>query len=489
MAAISVPDGRKVPNYALVANAALNADPQFPFLAYPANGYFALDPEVITGSDYEAGAVEVVIEALDNWSENDGTGWQVLIGAIPAENVLIFATHLAYHANGLTLPSTDSVEYSINFVQGKKYRFGFYAGDATSFGVDIYEEDSGHYVGGGSLSALATRVGNPVVHLGYPTDAQLGSYVDAEGYPVTAANGMKIISVSRIALPTALSLYPVAVETEKAGARRAVARFVVAHAKEIDGFQFAFVDGGADNTLFTIAGDQLFTVNQLTEGVKSVLVRVTDRFGRELDAPLVLGVGPQSGPTLLSIDNTTVEASQGEIEVGTFTTTDTTPGDIFTYALVMGEYSGQNDMFEIRGDKLYKITDTSAISTAWCRVRSTDALGQYIEQAFAIYTQDTVIPVVSTFTIDDGTSYDVSISSFTATDGDGTGVAAFWVGMTGTTPPAYPDPEWVLAAPTTFTIPLGSQTGTGDYTLDAYVIDGGGNLSVVATDTATLTIA
>ena len=68
--------------------------------------------------------------------------------------------------------------------------------------------------------------------------------------------------------------------------------------------------------------------------------------------------------------------------VGTLSTTDTTPGDTFTYSLV----SGDSSSFSISADTLRTATvfDYATQGSYNVRVRATDATGRFFEQDFTI---------------------------------------------------------------------------------------------------------
>lgn len=94
------------------------------------------------------------------------------------------------------------------------------------------------------------------------------------------------------------------------------------------------------------------------------------------------------GPTDLALSSTVVAktASIGTT-VGSFTTTDPTPGDTFTYSLVAGAGDAFNSQFEISGGNLITDRDLSTFAGGTMlsiRVRTTDALGAFYEEVFLI---------------------------------------------------------------------------------------------------------
>ncbi|MEO5378180.1 MAG: DUF4347 domain-containing protein, partial [Magnetococcus sp. DMHC-6] len=90
-------------------------------------------------------------------------------------------------------------------------------------------------------------------------------------------------------------------------------------------------------------------------------------------------------PTDIALSNSTVLANAGaNATVGAFSSTDSTSGDTFTYTLVAGTGSTNNASFSISGGNLL-VTDPSAMSGTYSvRVRSTDAGGNYYEEALSV---------------------------------------------------------------------------------------------------------
>ena len=101
----------------------------------------------------------------------------------------------------------------------------------------------------------------------------------------------------------------------------------------------------------------------------------------------VVSVG---GPTDISPSNTMVAktAPIGTL-VGTLSTTDPTPGDLFVYSLVGGVGSGDNGNFTIMGDRLETDRDLSALTGPLSvRIRSTDQGSNWTEKSFLIELVD-----------------------------------------------------------------------------------------------------
>ncbi len=105
--------------------------------------------------------------------------------------------------------------------------------------------------------------------------------------------------------------------------------------------------------------------------------------GLEIGTPL-----SSSAPTDLTLTSSDVSqfAAPGTV-VGSFQTTDSTPGNTFSYSLVSGLGSEDNGIFEINGNNLQVIGSLSAFqvgSFLAVRVRTTAALGGFFEKSFQI---------------------------------------------------------------------------------------------------------
>jgi hypothetical protein len=95
-----------------------------------------------------------------------------------------------------------------------------------------------------------------------------------------------------------------------------------------------------------------------------------------------------NGPTDIALSGTIVaRAATVGTTVGTFSSTDPTPGDTFTYSLVTGAGETDNGRFEIIGNTLRTdslLTSFPGGTELSIRVRTTDALGSFFEKAFPI---------------------------------------------------------------------------------------------------------
>ena len=96
---------------------------------------------------------------------------------------------------------------------------------------------------------------------------------------------------------------------------------------------------------------------------------------------------PPDSPTDIALSGATVSRSAPvATAVGTFSSTDITPGDSHTYSLVAGAGDTHNGEFDIVGDQLTTDRDLSVFAVGTMlsiRVRSTDLLGNSFEKGFA----------------------------------------------------------------------------------------------------------
>ncbi|TPE42396.1 Ig-like domain-containing protein [Pontibacter mangrovi] len=103
-------------------------------------------------------------------------------------------------------------------------------------------------------------------------------------------------------------------------------------------------------------------------------------------AGITVEVQPNKVPTALSFSTASFkpEATAAEA-IGSFTTTDA-DDDTFSYALVEGEGSEDNGLFELRGEELYLKSNKglSGITQLSIRVRSTDPYENTIEKSFTL---------------------------------------------------------------------------------------------------------
>ncbi|MCM2315292.1 MAG: Ig-like domain-containing protein, partial [Thermoanaerobaculia bacterium] len=160
-----------------------------------------------------------------------------------------------------------------------------------------------------------------------------------------------------------------------------------------DTFSYTLVagTGSADNGSFQIAGGQLQTAASFdfeTKSSYSIRVRSTDLGGLFFEKQFTISIANQNEtPTDITLTDQSIDENSGvNAVVGTLSTTDPDAGDTFTYTLVAGTGSTDNALFNIAGNSLRENASFNfeAQSSYSIRVRSTDAAGLFVEEAFTI---------------------------------------------------------------------------------------------------------
>lgn len=151
-------------------------------------------------------------------------------------------------------------------------------------------------------------------------------------------------------------------------------------------------DGSADNAWFSIVGNKLVTNSNLdyeAQSTRSVRIRTTDTGGLSFEKVFTINVqNVNEAPTALSLSNSVLQKqpAAGTL-VGLLTTTDPDRGDSFTYSLVTGMGSRNNDQFVVKEGSL--VTGAALAAGSYSiRLRSTDAGGLFTEQAVVITVND-----------------------------------------------------------------------------------------------------
>ena len=208
---------------------------------------------------------------------------------------------------------------------------------------------------------------------------------------------------------------------------------------------FVAYDGGVRSfavNQFGVTDEALVSAAGMTNGVavsadgKHAFVMEQDLLAvyaqnEKFSVSVNIASAPSGPPTDLFLSYTAVgENSQGAT-VGQLTTTDSEPGDIFTYSLVSGSGSTDNSLFYIEGDYLRVGTnlDYESSDTVCIRIRTTDAQGQYFEKAFVIGVQNYNEPPtdisLSSTTVPEKQSVGTVVGTLTSTDPDGSNFAGF----------------------------------------------------------------
>ena len=252
------------------------------------------------------------------------------------------------------------------------------------------------------------------------TDA--GGLFYEEAFTITVTNANE--APTDIALSNAN-----AQENEAAGT--AIGNFSTTDQDAGDTFTYTLVagTGDADNGSFQIVGNQLQNAVNLdfeSQASYSIRVRSTDAGGQSFEEVFVITVtNVNETPTDIALSAATVaENAAIGTTVGNLSTTDPDLGDTFTYTLVAGTGDTDNASFTISGDQLQLNTalDFETKSSYSVRVRSTDAGGLFVEEAFTItVTNANEAPTditLSATAVDENQPSGTAVGNFSTTDVD-----------------------------------------------------------------------
>ncbi|MFB6456848.1 cadherin domain-containing protein [Chitinophaga sp. Hz27] len=188
-------------------------------------------------------------------------------------------------------------------------------------------------------------------------------------------------------------------------------------------------NGSNDNNAFTISGNNLQAAASFDFETKSqytIRVRVTDNGGLSLENIFIINVTDiNEAPTNLTISNNSIPENQpAGVVLGSFSTADPDAGSSFTYALVAGNGSDDNNAFTISGNNLQAATsfDFETKSQYTIRVRVTDNGGLSLENVFIINVTDVneapTNLTISNNSIPENQPAGTVIGSFSTTDPD-----------------------------------------------------------------------
>ena len=188
-------------------------------------------------------------------------------------------------------------------------------------------------------------------------------------------------------------------------------------------------DINTHNFAFTISGNQLLINTSPNFEAKSsyeIRVRTTDQGGLSFEKALTINVlNFNERPTDLALSATSInENVAANTAVGTFTSTDPDAGNTFTYILVPGTGSTDNNAFTINGSQLQinSSPNFEAKSSYNIRVRTTDQGGLPFEKALTINVNDlNENPsdlALSATTINENVAATTAVGTLTSTDPD-----------------------------------------------------------------------
>ena len=191
---------------------------------------------------------------------------------------------------------------------------------------------------------------------------------------------------------TIISLSNTAIE-ENSGAGVVIGQFTNNDPDVGDTFTYALVagTGSSGNSSFFVSGNRLFAATNFdfeTQSIYPIRVRVTDRAGLIFETNLTIRIRNvnEGASTILLSNNKIVENEASGTLVGVLSTDDPDAFDINRLQFVSGTGSDDNLLFSIVGNELRTAVtfDFEARSTYSVRIRATDQLGLFIENAFVL---------------------------------------------------------------------------------------------------------
>lgn len=197
--------------------------------------------------------------------------------------------------------------------------------------------------------------------------------------------------------PTDLTLSSTTIDENKP-ANSVVGKFTTIDSDKNETFTYQFVagQGSADNNAFTIVNGELVLKNRPdfeTKPSYSIRVKTTDSKGLSIEKAFTIRVrnindNPGSNPPqdILLSNNRINENIAANSVVGNFSTIDPDQNETFTYTLVSGNGSTDNNAFTIVNNQLRikNIPDFEAKSSYSIRVRTQDQGNLAFEKVFVI---------------------------------------------------------------------------------------------------------
>ena len=213
---------------------------------------------------------------------------------------------------------------------------------------------------------------------------------------LSASQSLAVLVTNTNEAPTNLALSNLSVN-ERVPANTIVGTFSSTDPDPGNPFVYTLVTGAgaADNSAFTIVGNQLQINNSPDLTLKSsysIRVRTTDQGNLSFEKALTIGVNEiNEAPTDLALSAIVVnENAANNTVVGTLTSTDPDLNNSFTYNLVTGFGSTDNASFNISGNQIRINTAPVTGKTSYSiRVQSTDQDGLSFEKILAISVNQT----------------------------------------------------------------------------------------------------
>lgn len=205
-----------------------------------------------------------------------------------------------------------------------------------------------------------------------------------QGYPPLYEQGDTIVRLSNNTI----------VENNSVG--QTVGQFLVLNSVSdfvvLDHYKFEFVSGtgDTDNASFSILNDQLraaATFDADTKNTYSIRVRAINSAGVPSN-PQILTVTinniPDFQPSAISLSTNTISRGPAGRHVATISTATPSPTDVFSYFLVPGTGSNDNNQFAIANNSLFTAATMNIAGTKNIRIRAQNTGGQMAEANFTI---------------------------------------------------------------------------------------------------------
>ena len=230
--------------------------------------------------------------------------------------------------------------------------------------------------------------------------------------------------------PTDIDLSPQSI-AENAGANARVGTLSTIDPDAANTFTYTLVvgTGDADNAAFNISGSTLRATNSFDFANRSIYtarIRSTDQAGLFTEKAFTITVTNVNGaPTDINLSPSTLAENAGaNAAVGTLSTTDPDPGDLFTYMLVAGIGDTDNSAFNIFGSTFRATNsfDFEIKSSYSVRVRSTDRNGLFTEKLLTInvsnVNESPIDIALSPATIAENAGANATVGTLSTTDPD-----------------------------------------------------------------------
>ncbi|WYL95766.1 MAG: choice-of-anchor L domain-containing protein [Gloeotrichia echinulata IR180] len=327
-----------------------------------------------TGSGYNIGTTTPVIGTI----VNDDT--EVTLTVSPSSVVEDQTTNLAYT---FTRKGVITNALTVNYSVGGTATFN---SDYTQLGAASFNGTTGTITfDAGATTATLTIDPTPDTIV-EPNETVAVTLATGSGYNIGTTTPVIGTIISNQA-PTNLTLSPVKIPENQG----IVGNFATTDPDPGNTFTYSFVAGigDTDNSLFTIAGNQLQAKAPFdfeAQDSYSVRVRTTDNNGSFYDKPFTITVTDlNEAPTNITLS--TVKIPENQTTVGNFSTTDPDLVETFTYSLVSGTGDTDNNLFTIVGNQFQAKApfdfETQKHSYS-VRAKTTDKGGLSYEKPFTI---------------------------------------------------------------------------------------------------------